>query len=63
MDVKTHHVTLADAVEGDCLALYCQAFNKKPMAGVAAAAARLDASGQLSPLRRQLLGGVVQCFN
>ena len=56
MDVKTHHATLADAVEGDCLVLYFQAFNKKPMAGVAAAAARLDASAQLSPLRRQLLG-------
>jgi hypothetical protein len=49
--VKTWHATLPDVLERESLALYFQAFNKKPMAGVAAAAARLDRAGRLSPFR------------
>ena len=46
MDVKTWHAPCAEAVERDCLVLYCQAFNKKPMGRVADTAARLDHGGR-----------------
>jgi hypothetical protein len=53
MCVRTWH---SAAPRSPSLALYAQAFNKKPMAGVSQAAARLDSGGELSTLARQLLG-------